>query len=384
MAFAEPLVVGRPNAGERARLLDRLGGVLDRLWLTNNGPLVREFEARLADLTGARHAVATCNATTGIQIAARAAGLRAGDEVIVPSFTWVATAHALEWIGIVPVFCDSDEITGNADPEHVERLIGPRTRGILGVHVFGYPCDIDALTGLAREHGLVLMFDAAHALGCTYRGRPIGAFGDAEIFSFHATKFVNSVEGGAIVTDDDALAARVRELRNQGIDAAGQISGAGTVARMSEFHAAMGLTSLEAIDTIVEANRRNQRVYEELLDGLPGVVVRGQAPGEQANFQYLVIEVDADVAGASRDDVLEALLAENVHARRYFSPICHQVEPYRSDPARHFPLPLPRAEGLAARVLSLPTGPTVDAAQIAGICRTVRATVRPADRRLVA
>ncbi|NUT39168.1 MAG: aminotransferase class I/II-fold pyridoxal phosphate-dependent enzyme [Thermoactinospora sp.] len=384
MAFGEPLVVGRPNVGERARLMERLGGVLDRLWLTNNGPLVREFEARLAALTGARHAVATCNATTGIQIAARAAGLRPGDEVIVPSFTWIATAHALEWIGVVPVFCDVDETSAGADPEHVERLIGPRTRGILGVHVFGYPCDVDALSRLAAEHGLVLLFDAAHALGCTYKGRPVGGFGDAEIFSFHATKFVNSVEGGAVVTDDDTLAARVRELRNQGIDAAGHISGPGTVARMSEFNAAMGLTSLEAIDTIVEANRRNQRVYEEQLDGLPGVKVRGQAPGERANFQYLVIEVDEAVAGVSRDVVLEALLAENVHARRYFSPICHQVEPYRSDPARHFPLPLPRATGLAARVLSLPTGPTVDAGQIAGLCRTVRDTVLSAGRRLVA
>ncbi|NUO97876.1 MAG: aminotransferase class I/II-fold pyridoxal phosphate-dependent enzyme [Nonomuraea sp.] len=380
MAFGEPLVVGRPNAGERARLLERLGGVLDRLWLTNNGPLVREFEARLADLTGVRNAVATCNATTGIQIVARAAGLRPGDEVIVPSFTWVATAHALEWIGVVPVFCDVDETTANADPEHVERLIGPRTRGILGVHVFGYPCDVDALTRIADRHGLVLLFDAAHALGCTYKGRPVGGFGDAEIFSFHATKFVNSVEGGVIVTDDDALAARVRELRNQGIDAAGHISGPGTVARMSEFHAAMGLTSLEAVDTIVEANRRNQRVYEEHLDGLPGVKVRGQAPGERANFQYLVIEVDEAVAGVSRDAVLEALLAENVHARRYFSPICHQVEPYRSDPGRHIPLPLPRATALAARVLSLPTGPTVDADQIAGVCRTVRDTVLSAGR----
>ncbi|MFD0475898.1 aminotransferase class I/II-fold pyridoxal phosphate-dependent enzyme [Nonomuraea thailandensis] len=219
---------------------------------------------------GTRHAVATCNATTGIQIAARAAGIRPGDEVIVPSFTWVATAHALEWIGIVPVFCDVDEATANADPEHVARLIGPRTRGILAVHVFGRPCEVDELTRLADEHGLVLLFDAAHALGCTYRGKPVGGFGTAEIFSFHATKFVNSVEGGVIVTDDDAYAARVRALRNQGIDPAGRIAGPGTVARMNEFCAAMGLTSLDAIDTIVTANRRNHAVYEEHLAGVPG------------------------------------------------------------------------------------------------------------------
>jgi dTDP-4-amino-4,6-dideoxyglucose len=384
MVSWDSLVVGRPNVGERERLLRRLDGVLDRLWLTNNGPLVREFEERIARVAGTRHAVATCNATTGIQIAARAAGIRPGDEVIVPSFTWVATAHALEWIGIVPVFCDVDEATANADPEHVARLIGPRTRGILAVHVFGRPCEVDALTRLADEHGLVLLFDAAHALGCTYRGKPVGGFGTAEIFSFHATKFVNSVEGGVIVTDDDAYAARVRALRNQGIDPAGRIAGPGTVARMNEFCAAMGLTSLDAIDTIVAANRRNHELYEEHLAGVPGVTVRGQAPGERANHQYLVIEVEQALAGISRETVLEDLLRYDVHARRYFSPICHQVEPYRSAPERHVPLPLPRAEALASRVLSLPTGPTVEPDDVAAVCRAIRDSISRAGRRLVA
>ncbi|UBU18040.1 aminotransferase class I/II-fold pyridoxal phosphate-dependent enzyme [Nonomuraea gerenzanensis] len=384
MTAWDTLVVGRPNVGERERLMRRLDGVLDRLWLTNNGPLVREFEERIAAVAGTRHAVATCNATTGIQIAARAAGIRPGDEVIVPSFTWVATAHALEWIGIVPVFCDVDEATANADPEHVARLIGPRTRGILAVHVFGHPCDVEALTRLADEHGLVLLFDAAHALGCTYRGRPVGGFGTAEIFSFHATKFVNSVEGGVITTDDDAYAARVRALRNQGIDPGGRIAGPGTVARMNEFCAAMGLTSLDAIDTIVAANRRNQAVYEEHLAGVPGVSVRGQAPGERANHQYLVIEVEEALAGISRETVLEDLLRYDVHARRYFSPICHQVEPYRSAPERHLPLPLPRAEALASRVLSLPTGPTVEPGDVAAVCAIIKESVARAGRRLVA
>src|SRR5687767_5580210 len=144
--FGEPIHVGRPNLGDRTRLMDRIGAALDRHWLSNNGPLVREFEERLASLTGVRHCIAVSNATTGLQLAARAAGLRPGDEVIVPSFTWVATPHALDWIGIVPVFCDLEEPSGGADPAHVERLIGPRTRGILAVHVFGYPCPVEGLS----------------------------------------------------------------------------------------------------------------------------------------------------------------------------------------------------------------------------------------------
>ncbi|WP_204009444.1 aminotransferase class I/II-fold pyridoxal phosphate-dependent enzyme [Sphaerimonospora thailandensis] len=355
--------------------MERINGALDRLWLTNNGPLVREFEARIAALTGARHCVTTCNATTGIQIAAKAAGIRAGDEVIVPSFTWVATAHALEWIGIVPVFCDVDEETGTADVAHVERLIGPNTRGILGVHVFGYPCDIEGLSALARRYGIPLLFDAAHALGCTYRGRPIGGFGSAEIFSFHATKFINTFEGGAIVTNDDELAERARAMRQQGLDAEHRVAGPGTVARMNEICAAMGLTALEAMDSLIEVNRRNHGHYEEGLAGVAGVRVRPMAPDEHANYQYVVIEIDAEVAGVHRDVVNDILLGHNVLSRRYFDPGCHLDEPYRSNTSRHAPLPLPRTEALTDRVLSLPTGPAIGPAEISGICEIIRQAV---------
>jgi dTDP-4-amino-4,6-dideoxyglucose len=328
-----------------------------------------------------KHCVATSNATNGIQIAAMAAGIGAGDEVIVPSFTWVATAHALDWIGAVPVFCEMQEPSGGADPEHVERLIGPRTRGILAVHVFGYPCPIDELSRVAARHGLPLLLDAAHAFGCTYRGKPIGGFGTAEIFSFHATKYVNSFEGGAIVTDDDELAERARTMRTMGLNGDRQIIGRGTVARMNEAAAAMGLTSIEAMDTFIEANTRNYELYRDGLAGVPGISVRPQAAGERANYQYLVVEVDPAVAGLHRDDLFDALLEHNVLSRRYFSPGCHQLEPYRSDPARHAPDPLPRTEALTQRVLALPTGTSVGPAQVAGICELIRERAELAGRR---
>ena len=213
-AFPEPLHVGRPNLGDRKRLFERFDQMLDRRWLSNNGPLVKEFEQEIARHVGVKHAICVCNATIGLEIAVRAADLEG--EVIVPAYTFVATAHALQWQAITPVFADMDPATHNIDPARVERHITPRTTGILATHVWGRPCDVEALSEIARRRGLKLMFDAAHAFGCSHRGRMVGGFGLAEVFSFHATKFLNSFEGGAITTDDDALADRIHLMTNFG------------------------------------------------------------------------------------------------------------------------------------------------------------------------
>ncbi|MFD5305485.1 DegT/DnrJ/EryC1/StrS family aminotransferase [Streptomyces rochei] len=369
--FREPLHVGRPNIGDREKLREKIDDALDRRWLSS-GPLVRELEERVAALAGTAHAVATCNATVALQLAARATGVQVGAEVIVPSFTWVATPHALDWIGLTPVFCDVDEETAGIDPAHAEKLVGPATGAILGVHAFGRPCPIDELTELADRHGLPLLFDAAHALGSTHRGRPVGGFGSAEVFSFHATKFINSFEGGALVTDDPRVAERARAMRNFGIGEDREVISSGTNAKMSEASAAMGLVSLERVDALIEQNTRNHRLYEEGLAGLPGISVRGQAPGERANHQYLVIEIDQAAAGVHADQVHAVLERHNVLARRYFHPCCHQLAPYSDRPETHAPLPLPRSEALAERVLALPTGEVIGEEEIDGVCRIIR------------
>ncbi|WP_328694080.1 aminotransferase class I/II-fold pyridoxal phosphate-dependent enzyme [Streptomyces phaeochromogenes] len=369
--FPEPLHVGRPNIGDRKRLQERIDTALDRRWLSN-GPLVLELEETVAALAGTAHCVATCNGTIALQLAARACGIEPGTEVIVPAFTWVATPHALSWIGVTPVFCDVDEETANLSPALVKELIGPATGGILGVHVFGRPCAVDELADIAAGAGLPLMFDAAHGLGSTYHGRPLGGFGSVEVFSFHATKFINSFEGGALVTDDPAIAARARAMRNFGIGEDGLVQSHGTNAKMGEASAAMGLTSLENIDALIAYNTLNHRRYEQGLDGLPGVSVRRQAPGERANHQYVVIEIDETAAGIHRDRVHEILERHNVRSRRYFHPGCHRHEPYRSHPGIHAPLPLPHTEGLSERVLSLPTGSVIGAEEISGVCDIIR------------
>jgi len=371
-AFAEPLHVGRPNLGDRQCFLRRIEEMLDRRWFTNDGPLVREFEQRVADFVGVRHCVAMCNATVALEITARAMGLKG--EVIVPSYTFVATAHALQWQEVTPVFCDIDPQTHNLDPDRVASLITPRTTGIIGVHLWGRWCAVDALGEFAERRGLTLLFDAAHAFGCTDHGRSLGRFGAAEVFSFHATKFVHSFEGGAVTTDDGPLADKLRLMRNFGFSGYDKVIYLGTNGKMSEAAAAMGLTSLENAGRLVTVNRRRYTSYAEQLGELAGLRLIDYDPEEQNNYQYIVVEVDARQAGLTRDELVEVLHAENVRARRYFYPGCHRMEPYRS----YFPhahLLLPNTEAVAARVFLLPTGETISAADIAAVGRVLRAAL---------
>jgi dTDP-4-amino-4,6-dideoxygalactose transaminase len=336
---------------------------------------VQEFERRICELTGVKHCVAMCNATVALEIAIRAMGLKG--EVIVPSFTFVATAHALQWQEITPVFCDVDPLTHTLDPAQVEKLITPRTTGIIGVHLWGRPCEVEALQAIADKHGLKLLFDAAHAFNCTHQGTPIGNFGGAEVFSFHATKFLNAFEGGAVVTNDDALAAKIRLMQNFGFSGYDNVIYVGTNGKMNEASAAMGLTSLESIDTFLATNHLNYLTYRRLLEGIPGLSITQYDEYEVNNYQYVIVEIEADQAGLSRDRLVEVLHAENVLARRYFYPGCHRMEPYRS----YFPhagLLLPHTVALSERVMALPTGTSVDLAQIEQICALIRFIVENA------
>jgi len=375
-AFGEQLHVGRPNIGDREHLLARINDILDRNWLTNDGPFVREFEKQIAEFTGARHCVAMCNGTVALEIAIRA--LELAGEVIVPSFTFIATAHALQWQEITPVFCDVHPRTHTIDPQQVERMITPRTTGIIGVHTWGRPCDIGALEAIARRRNLRLLFDAAHAFGCTYNGKQIGGFGQCEVFSFHATKFFNTFEGGAILTNDDALAEKTRLMRNFGFHGYDNVIYIGTNGKMTEVCAAMGLTSLESLDKFIETNQRNHRAYGRGLDGIPGVRLMQYEEVERSNYQYIVLEVDEEKAGLTRDELVAVLHAENVLARRYFFPGCHRMEPYRS----YFPhasLVLPETEKLCRRVMLLPNGSSVDEEAVKTISGILRAAVGGAE-----
>ncbi|MEX0775222.1 MAG: DegT/DnrJ/EryC1/StrS family aminotransferase [Phycisphaeraceae bacterium] len=368
-AFDQPLHVGRPNIGDRARLMQRLNDILDRAWLSNHGTCVQEFERRLKELLGVRHCLVVCNATVGLEIALRALDMHG--EVIVPAFTAAATAHAVNWLGMTPVFCDIDAQTHNLDPACVESLITPRTSGILAVHLWGRSCAVEALADIAQRHRLKLLFDAAHALLCSHRGQYLGGFGHAEVFSFHATKFCNSLEGGAIATNDDALAQRITLMRTFGFSGPDVVLSAGINGKLNEFAAAMGLTSLESADQFIAVNRRHWQCAVASLADLPGVSMISYDTAERNNYHYLVLQVDAAQAGINRDALLAVLTAENVLARRHFYPGCHRWEPYvTADPQAY--RRLPNTEKVAAQVLQLPNGTGIPPDAIQDICAVIR------------
>jgi dTDP-4-amino-4,6-dideoxygalactose transaminase len=370
--FKEKLHIGRPNIGNKESLYKKIDDILHRRWLTNSGAYVREFEERVAELLKVKHCIAMCNGTVALEIVARALGMKG--EVIVPSFTFIATAHCLQWQGTTPVFCDVDPKTHNIDPTRIERLITPRTTGIIGVHLWGTPCDIESVEKIAQKNNLKLIFDASHAFSCTHKDKMIGGFGSAEVFSFHATKFCNSLEGGAVVTDDDDLAMKLRLMKNFGFSGMDNVICIGTNGKMNEISAAMGLTSLESLDKFIEANIMNYQAYQAGLDDIRGISLKRYRKEERNNYQYIIIEVDPDIAGISRNELLTILHAENVRVRRYFYPGCHRMEPYRS----YYPntgLLLPETERLTERVLCLPTGTAVCPEDIVKICDLIRLVV---------
>jgi len=369
MSTDEVLHVGRPNIGDRDALLARINDMLDRRWLSNNGPLVQEFEAKIAAILDVKYAIAMCNATVALEIASRAIELQG--EVILPSYTFVATAHALQWQGITPVFCDVDPQTHNIDPACIERLITPKTTGIVGVHVWGRPCDTAAIEQIARQRGLKVMYDSSHAFGCSSGGKMIGGFGECEVFSFHATKFVNCFEGGVVTTNDSQLAEKMRLMRNFGFEAFDRVVYLGVNGKMSEISAAMGLTNLESMQQFVDINRRNYLQYRKGLTGLRGISLIHYDDAERNNFQYVVIEVDPSLCGRTRDQIVAHLHSRNIIARKYFWPGCHKMEPYRSLQP-NADLLLPETIRVAERVIVLPTGQAVDLVTVSRVCSEIR------------
>lgn len=367
--FAEKVYVGRPNIVNRELFVNNINDMLDRRWLTNNGPYVQELEKKIVEYTGVQHCVAVCNGTIGLLIACQA--LEMTGEVILPSFTFVATAHVLQWQGIEPIFCDIDPQTLNLDPQQVEQQISPSTTGIIGVHVYGRPADVETLERISSYHGIKLLFDAAHAFGCSCGGRMVGNFGHAEVFSFHATKFFHTFEGGAILTNDKKLADRMRLQRNFGFSGYDNVIDLGINGKMSEASAAMGLAQMAGLSDLVAVNQSHYEQYQSILADTPGLDLLKFNGSEKNNYQYVVLRVDEDKAGVTRDQLVELLHAENVLARRYFSPGCHRMEPYRTrrpDMSRT----LPNTEMVSQQVVCLPTGNAIGSEEVKKICSLIQ------------
>ncbi len=313
-------------------------------WLTNNGPLVTALEQRLKDYLGVRNIILTNNGTIALQIAYRALGIN-GSAITTP-FSFVATTSSLQWEGIKPIFADIDPATWNLDPNQIERHIQQDTSAIVATHVFGNPCDVERIEQIARIHNLKVVYDGAHAFGVRHKGQSVYKWGDISTLSFHATKLFHTIEGGAIVTNDDELADRVRLLCNFGIVDTDQIEGIGINAKLNEFSAAMGMCVLDDIELILECRAEIGRRYEKrLADHFDLQLLQ---PESQCNYSYFPIALDDE------NQLLRcrSQLNENgVNPRRYFYPSLDTLEHLQPQ------TPQPRSRALSRRVMCLPIYP---------------------------
>ena len=364
--FDTPRHVNRPAAPDRAAFDAMMDAVWERRWFTNDGPLVQELERRLSAFLDVPHCVLTSNATAGLDLVMQCLGIRG--EVLLPSYTFISTAHLLALRGLTPVFCEVGTDMA-LDPADAAARLTERTDAVVATHVWGSPCDIDGLGALCDAAGIPLLFDAAHAFGARHRGHPLGRFGRAEVFSLHATKAFHTCEGGLITTCDAALAEQLRLARNFGFSGSDRVDCTGVNAKMSELHAAMGLANLDAFPATRAAARAVHAAYRDGLAGLTGLRLKCPPAAEDNNHHYVVAEVDARAFGLTRDRLVELLTAEGIWARRYFFPGGHRSPPHA---AANPGLSLPRTEALCDRVMLLPGGGAADLAEVAEICRMIR------------
>lgn len=365
--FAKPITVARPALPPLKEFCQGLEGIWERAWLTNDGPLVQQFREKVLRYLQADYGSLFVNGTLALQIALQALGVT-GDVITTP-YTFVATTHALFWNKLRPVFVDIEPRHYSIDPDRIEAAITPWTSAILAVHVYGQPCDLEALERIARKHGLKLLYDAAHAFGVEVDGKPIGSFGDVSMFSFHATKVFHSVEGGFLTFRDAALQSRLDYLKNFGFENETEVVMPGTNAKMSELHALMGTLLLERMGEMIENRRKLTEYYFARLGSIPGIRLPLAArEGVHYNYAYLSIEVDHKAFGMGRDDLYEHLRAYNVIARRYFYPIITDFPCYRS---MFGGVQLPVARSVAARILTLPLYSDLRIEDVERICDMV-------------
>ena len=358
--FDSMIPVYQPFVGDREKeyVLD----ALESTWISSKGRYLDRFEQGFADFVGVRHGVATGNGTVALHLAFAALGIGPGDEVVVPTLTYVASVNAIVYTGATPVFVDSDPVTWNVDPALVEAAITPRTKAIEVVHLYGHPADMDPILEVARKRGLPTVEDAAEAHGALYRGRPVGSIGSVGSFSFFGNKIITTGEGGMLVTSDAGLAARARHLRGQGVspDRTYWHDVVGFNYRMTNVAAAIGCAQLERVEQTLAAKRQIASWYQERLAGVSGVMLQDAAEWATPVHWMVSILVDPGI----RDPLMAFLRESGVETRPFFHP-AHTLPMYRT-PAR-----FPVAERLGASGINMPSWPGLTEDQVDAVCRGV-------------
>lgn len=355
MSSDHPIYVTQPNLPPLEEFIPYLRKIWDSKVLTNGGPFHQQLEQALCDHLGVKHLALFTNGTIALVTALQA--LRITGEVITTPYSFVATAHSLLWNGIKPVFVDIDPKTLNLDPSKIEAAITPQTTAILPVHVYGHPCDVEAIQQVADKHNLKVIYDAAHAFGVQCHSGSVLNYGDLSVLSFHATKVFNTFEGGAVVCPDAETKKHIDQLKNFGFVDEVTVVAPGINGKMSEVNAAFGLLQLDHIDQALARRKEIAISYREQLAGVRGIRCLGDAGERVANYAYFPIFVETDYP-LSRDVLYQKLRDHNVYSRRYFYPLISNFPMYQDLPSAK-PINLPVATNAADRVLCLPLYPSL-------------------------
>lgn len=362
--------VTAPLMPELDRYIEELRKIWDSRWLTNNGPEYVEFQKKLEERLGGKVELYV-NGHMALDVAVKAMGLKG--EVITTPYTFASTTHALVMNGLTPVFCDIKESDYTIDEDKIEALITDKTCAILAVHVYGCICNVEKIEAIAKKHNLKVIYDAAHAFAVKKDGKPVAEYGDISMFSLHATKVFNSIEGGVLVYHDDQYTKQLRNLRNFGIENAESVTSVGLNAKMNEFAAAMGICNLEILDDAIARRGYIVEKYLETIRELKGIKTLDyeqlKADKIEYNYAYMPIEIDKTVAGYTRDDLFEFLQTKNIIARKYFYPIITDYECYRDQ----FDSSLtPIAKRIGDRILTLPIAASMTDEDIERCCTALK------------
>lgn len=343
--------------------------IWDKKWITNNGDFHKQLEKELAEYLGVPYLSLFTNGTLPLITALQA--MRITGEVITTPYSFVATTHSLWWNGIKPVFVDIDPKTGNLNPDKIEAAITPKTTAILPVHVYGTPCDTKRIQEIADTYGLRVLYDAAHAFGVKVEGDSVLKAGDMSTLSFHATKVYNTIEGGALVVQDEQTKKRVDYLKNFGFANEVTVVGPGINSKMDEVRAAYGLLNLKQVDQCIEARGRADVFYREALKGVPGISMLEPTPHTRHNFSYFPIFVDEKQYGMSRDALYFKMKEHDVLGRRYFYPLISEFSTYRGLESAN-PENLPVAHRFANTVICLPMHHALSAEDLNRVVELIR------------
>ena len=333
--------------------------------LTNNGVKHKELEIKLKEYLGISNISLFCNGHLALMIAIRAMNFPKGSEIITTPFSFSSTTHAIVDNGLVPVFCDINDVDYTIDVNKIESLITDKTVAIVPVHVYGHICDVEEINKIAKKHNLKVIYDAAHVFGVKYKGKSIASYGDVSMFSFHATKVFNTIEGGALVYNNASLRDKVEKLKNFGINGPEKVELVGINAKMNEFAAAMGICNLRHINREIEKRRKVYNRYVERLSNIKGITISKEQKDVTANYAYFPVIFDKKLFGKSRDEVMDELLKENIYTRKYFYPLINDYDCYKD---KYNSKDTPIAKKISDNVLTIPMYADLSIKDVDRIC----------------